>query len=111
MQRLTSRLFGLFEAYGPVALATWWGLFLLTLGGFYGLVSFGFEEWISEDPASDRTPWGLLGVAYVGATLTRPLRIFIVLALTPLIAKVLGVKPPSDASDAEDKSPPPAGES
>lgn len=84
MWRVTrQKLTALLEEYGPVAVYTYLGLWLITWAGFAAAISLGFSV------ESAQGGLGLLGASWVATKLTQPLRIAASLALTPLIAAVL----------------------
>ena len=73
----------LLEAYGRVAIVTYFVIFGLTLAGFAIAITYGFKVEGAESGA------GLLLASWVATKLTQPLRIAGTLALTPLIAAAL----------------------
>ena len=87
---LKGRLTALFEAYGPIAFVVWFAIFGLVLGGFYMAISQGFSVSLVESPEAGA---GTLTVAYLATQATKPLRILATIALTPLVAKLLGRGP------------------
>ena len=94
MSKWTSRLQGVIEAYGPVALGVWFGLFFLTLTGFAVALSFGVQLGTGASGASTgATTVGVWGAAYIATQLTKPFRAIGTLALTPVIAGWLGRQP------------------
>ena len=78
------RFKALLAEYGRVALATYFGLFALVFAGFGLAIALGMHVTSAEGGA------GVLGAAYVATKLTQPLRIAATLALTPLVARVVG---------------------
>ena len=78
---LKDRLRAFFEEHGLVAFLLWWLVFGTTLMGAYTLISLGFVE-EGEGGA------GVWAAAYVLTQLTKPVRIAIVLGLTPLVSWV-----------------------
>ena len=76
------RLKALMAEYGPVALWTYFALFVLVLAGFALALSLGFQI------ESAKGGVGLLGASYLATKLTQPLRIAATLALTPLVARL-----------------------
>ena len=69
--------------YGPIALAVYLGIFVLTMTGFSIAIMQGFEVEGASSTA------GIFGAAWVATKLTQPIRIGATLALTPLIGKAL----------------------
>jgi hypothetical protein len=84
---LKARYSALVDAYGRVAVGTWFGIFGLTLGGFSIAIEAGFR------PEGATAGAGTLAMAYAATQLTKPVRIFATLALTPLVARWLGRRP------------------
>ena len=78
-QLLKERLKKLYIQYGVAAIVTWYGLFLVVLAGFV----IAFE--IGGGPGSDAGGWL---AAYVATEATKPIRIFVALALTPFVAQI-----------------------
>lgn len=79
--------------YGAVAFITWWLIFLLSLGGFYIAFTRGVDVGallasmgLGEDWSSDAAP---MAAAYAATQVLKPIRILIVLTLTPFVAKIL----------------------
>ncbi len=87
--KLKARLQALFEAYGKVAIAVWFGLFALTLSSF----ALAFQMGVEVEGVAGNT--GIWGAAYVATQLTKPLRIAATLILTPFVAKLFGRTPQS----------------
>ena len=73
----------LLSEYGPIALGTYFCLFLLTLAAFATAISLGVKV---DGPTSGS---GVLLGAYLATQLTKPLRIAGTLAATPVVAGVL----------------------
>ncbi len=67
--------------YGGIALAVWFTIFGITMVGFYTAISMGFEVEGALGGA------GKIGAAYAATQLTKPIRIFATLALTPIVAR------------------------
>jgi len=95
------RIKALLAEYGRVALATYFGIFALVFAGFGLAIALGMNVASVEGQA------GVLGAAYVATKLTQPLRIAATMALTPLVARVIGkfgkpraegLKPPESLS-------------
>jgi len=74
----------LMSEYGKIAIGTYLVLFVLVLAGFGVAIAVGLDV---GSPAGSA---GTLGAAYVATKLTQPLRIGATLALTPLVARLLG---------------------
>jgi hypothetical protein len=79
---LTKRLSALVDKYGPLALVIYFVLFGLVFGGFIIAIKAGVHVHGAASGA------GLVGAAYVATKLTQPLRIFVTLALVPLVARL-----------------------
>ncbi|MEO1227584.1 MAG: hypothetical protein AAFZ18_01675 [Myxococcota bacterium] len=107
MSNVKTRLEGLVRAWGPVALGTWLSLFVLTLLGFGLAISLGVEAF--ADDAGAASTLGVWGGAYLATQATKPLRLLATLALTPLVARVLGRTPAEDPEaspgEAQDAAP------
>ena len=80
---LKDRLKALLDEYGKIAIATYFGIFFLVLGGFALAIRFGVKVESSAGTA------GTLAAAWVAAKLTQPLRILATLVLTPVIGKLV----------------------
>jgi hypothetical protein len=76
---LKERLKKLYEVYGITAVITWFSLFFLVLAGF--LVAFEY----GDGPGTNKAGWV---AAYVATEATKPIRILVTLAITPLIVRV-----------------------
>jgi hypothetical protein len=89
---LKERLKKLYAQYGVAALVTWFGLFFVVLAGFVIAFEYG------SGPGSNAGGWV---AAYVATEATKPIRILVTLALTPLVAqfgkRLRGAKVPVDA--------------
>ena len=90
--------------YGMVALGVWLTIFALAMTGFTIAISQGIEV----EGAVGRA--GIIGGAYAATQLTKPIRIVLTLALTPVVARILRKKPadttahppgPDDASSGD----------
>lgn len=86
-----ARLKGLFEAYGPVALVVWLAIFGLTWAGLSACFAFGLELGFELEGMSASA--GAIGTAYLATQVLKPFRILATVALTPLIARLLGRSP------------------
>ena len=97
---LKERLRKLYAEYGVAAIVTWFSLFFLVLAGFVVAME------TSMGPGPSRGSWF---AAYVATEATKPIRILITLALTPLVAqfgrRLRGVKtaPVVDAQEVDAK--------
>ena len=78
-QLLKERLKKLYVQYGIAAIVTWYSIFLLTLTGFVIAFEYG------GGPGANTGGWV---AAYVATEATKPIRIFVALALTPFVAQV-----------------------
>jgi hypothetical protein len=96
---LKERLKALYVQYGVAAIVTWYGLFLVVLAGF--VIAFEY----TGGPGSDAGGWV---AAYVATEATKPIRIFVALALTPFVAQIgrrlRGTKVPADTSAKDQTS-------
>ena len=81
---LKNRWQHLIEVYGPVAFGVWFAVFGVVFAGFVVAIELGFQP---EGVAGQTGKWGM---AYVATQLTKPLRIVVVLFLTPVVARVMG---------------------
>jgi len=97
---LKERLRKLYAEYGVAAIVTWFGLFFLVLAAFVVAME------TSMGPGPSKGSWV---AAYVATEATKPIRIVITLALTPVIAqfgrRLRGVKagPVVDAKELDAK--------
>ena len=82
------RLKSLLAEYGPTAVATYFGLFILVLLGFAVAFAFGFRGAGWQEEASLGS-FGVLGAAYVATKAIQPFRILATIALTPKVARVV----------------------
>ena len=80
---LKERLKEQLEEYGKVALVTYIVLSVLTIAGFSIAIAIGVE------PSSATGVLGVIGAGWAAAKATMPIRILIVLAITPPIAALL----------------------
>lgn len=105
-QDLKQRLQTTLVDYGLVAFVVWWVLFLTVLGGAFLAIRSGMDLGTSAEGV------GAMGAAYVVAQLTKPVRIVITLAVTPVVAKVfpwLHVPLPIPGAEASDDGAPEGG--
>jgi len=96
--KLRRRYDALVARYGRIAIATYFTLFFGALFGFWGAISSGVDvaaafQHLGLDASGATSRTGTLLVAYGFTKLTQPLRIVATLALTPLVARVLGRAP------------------
>lgn len=85
------KLQGLLQAYGPVVVGVWFGVFALTWGSFIAALMLGFDVGGAEVDGAGG--WlSVVGGAYFATQLTKPARIAATLFLTPLVARWLGRK-------------------
>ena len=80
---LKDRLKALFDEYGTIAIATYFAIFFVVLGGFALALTFGVKIESAAGTA------GTLGAAWVATKVTQPLRILGTLVLTPVIGKLV----------------------
>ena len=95
---LKQRLSALFEEYGRIAIITYFTLSILTI------IGFSVAIWTGVKPSSET---GVIGVIIAGWALgkaTLPIRIFVTLGLTPVVAFVVRRRRGPEASDASDAS-------
>lgn len=92
MASTQEKLKRLFEAYGTIAIATYFVLYGLVIGGIAAAIYF--FGWKPESAAGTA---GVLGAAWVVSRLTMIPRVVATVVLTPVVAKLMGrgpVKPP-----------------
>jgi hypothetical protein len=77
------RLKALLAEYGPLALYTYLGLFVVVMAGFIVAIKAGFEG------GSTQGTFAAVGAAWLATKATTPLRIAATLGLTPLISVAL----------------------
>jgi hypothetical protein len=95
---LKERLKAQLEEYGKVALITYITLSLLTIAGFSIAIAIGVE------PSSATGVLGVIGAGWAAAKATMPIRILIVLAITPPIAALVTRRKrnrPSESSSSD----------
>ena len=80
----------LIALYGKLALITYFVIFLLVFFSFYFAIQAGvdLESWSLFEGKLEQA--GTAVVAYVATKITQPIRIAVTVALTPLIARILG---------------------
>ncbi|MEQ9498578.1 MAG: hypothetical protein RIT81_17005 [Deltaproteobacteria bacterium] len=88
---LGERLKALLAEYGMVAVAMWFGLAAIVFGGAFVALKLGFE--IDGVAGGLGTGAG----AYAILQLTKPVRIVVVLAATPVVARFLPKRAKSEA--------------
>lgn len=76
----------LITEFGVVAVVLWYGVFALTWIGFAVAIQAGFT------PASSAGELGVWAAAYLATQLTKPIRLVVVVALTPPIGHLLSRK-------------------
>jgi len=93
---MKERLQDLIAEYGPIALCIHFGLFFASVFVFWLAIGMGMDvggdsstapEWITASGSAR------LVAAYVGSQLIKPLRLGLVLVLTPLVAKAIRRSP------------------
>ena len=89
------RLKQLIADYGGIAFAIYMVIFVGTIVSFWAAINAGVEV---DGAAAGAGTWA---AAWVATKLPQPLRIGVTLVLTPVVAKVFGVKGKSSA-EAED---------
>lgn len=121
--RLQARLRALFQAYGRIAIGVWFSIFGLTWLGFYVALGAGVDlaavlAAVAEALHLDAEGWAAAGagtgqavIAYAAAQVTKPVRIVLTLALTPVVARALGRAPTSPDATAATATVDDAGES
>jgi hypothetical protein len=94
---LKERLAASFAEYGRIAVITYLVLSLLTIAGFSIAIGIGAQ------PSSATGLFGVIAAGWLAAKATMPLRILIVLALTPGIAAIVRRRapkhPPADPDE------------
>ncbi len=88
------QLSALFAEYGRVAIVSYLVLSLLTIAGFSIAIGIGFE------PSTASGVLEVIGAGWLAAKATMPIRILIVLAITPPIAAFVSrrrAKKPAEA--------------
>jgi hypothetical protein len=97
---LKQRLSALFEEYGRIAIITYFTLSILTI------IGFSVAIWTGVKPSSETGVIGVIIAGWVLGKATLPIRIFVTLGLTPVVAFVVRRRRGPDASDASDASEP-----
>lgn len=88
--------------YGKIALVVWFTIFGLVMLGNVVALKSGFADVGALGGA------GLIGGAYVLTQATKPIRIAVTLAVTPLVARLLRREPTAAAAtESESSSPAP----
>lgn len=93
------RLKQLIADYGGIAFAIYMVIFVGTLVSFWAAINAGIEV---DGAAAGAGTWA---AAWVATKLTQPVRIGVMLVLTPIVAKLFGVKGKS-VVEAEGESAP-----
>lgn len=113
------------ERYGSAAFVTWFGIFFSSIGMFWVLLEVGTDVnaivetvvgWWGGDPSAwteGSANAGQLAVAYLATQVIKPIRIALFVALTPVVGRFMGRKPPADppktkdapAADASEEAP------
>lgn len=109
-----SKFEAMVERYGVAAAVAWFGIFFSSIALFYVLLELGTDVtglietmvgWWGGDPES----WsgasvgvGQLALAYLATQLVKPIRIGLFVALTPVVARLMGStrKAPAPAKTA-----------
>ena len=88
---MNSKVQNLFSKYGRIGLSVYFIIFFMTLLGFWGLLTAGFDirTWSFFSELGDI---GALGLAYAATKITQPIRIALTLLITPLIDKIMSTK-------------------
>jgi hypothetical protein len=93
---LKQRLKASFVEYPKVAIYTYLVLSILTIAGFSIAIAVGAE------PSSATGVLGVIGAGWLAAKATMPIRILIVLAITPPIAALVHRRRKPDPDDDDD---------
>jgi hypothetical protein len=100
--RLRDRYRQTLETYGKVAFGVWFGMFFLTVAGFWTALQVGVDldavvRGMAERLHLDTGEWssvtsgaGKLVVAYAATQVTKPIRFVIFVVVTPIVARKLG---------------------
>ena len=97
-EKKPGKLQQLLVEYGAIALVVHLSLFAITICGFAVAISAGWET----DGAGEET--GVWLAAYIASQLTKPIRIPLVVVLTPIVAAVwhrIRGKPPKGEASAD----------
>jgi hypothetical protein len=96
-----NKLKTLMNDYGGVAIGVYLSTFVVAMVAFSSAIAFGAQVESGTGAATT------LGAAWLATKATQPVRIIATIALTPLVARVLGKhKKPAEASPAADPPPP-----
>ena len=93
---LKQRLSALFEEYGRIAIITYFTLSILTI------IGFSVAIWTGVKPSSETGVLGVIIAGWVLGKATLPIRIFVTLGLTPVVAFVVRRRRGPDVSDASE---------
>jgi hypothetical protein len=99
---LKQRLSALFEAYGRIAVITYFTLSILAIIGFSIAIGIGVQ------PSGATGVLGVIGAGWLAAKATLPLRILITLGVTPIVAYVVGRRRRPEADTEPEASAPDA---
>ncbi len=97
-----AKLKKLLAEYGRLALVVYLVLFVLTFVGSAIALKMGFDL---GGPSGNL---GTMAAAYAVTKLAQPIRIFITLALTPVVANVMGRRAPEASDEVAASENPPA---
>jgi hypothetical protein len=97
---LKQRLSTLFEEYGRIAIITYFTLSILTI------IGFSVAIWTGVKPSSETGVIGVIIAGWVLGKATLPIRIFVTLGLTPVVAFVVRRRRGPDGNDMSDASEP-----
>ena len=87
----------LMAEYGGIAIGVYLSTFIIAMVIFSSAIAFGAQVESGTGAATT------LGAAWLATKATQPLRIIVTIALTPLVAKLLGrVKKPAEIAPPED---------
>jgi hypothetical protein len=84
------RLKSLLAEYGKLAIYVYLGIFVVVLAGFAVAIQSG----VKIESAAGKA--GLIGAAWLATKVTQPLRILAALVLTPLVARLVRRRKPSE---------------
>jgi hypothetical protein len=84
------RLKNLLAEYGKIAIYVYLGIFAVVFAGFAVAIQSGMKVESATGKA------GLIGAAWLATKVTQPLRILAALALTPLVARLVRRRKPSE---------------
>src|SRR5689334_9153109 len=100
------RIKTLMTEYGTVAIGVWFAIFFISMAAF---MMFGQALASTVKVDTTTSAVGTFGAAYLATKAIQPLRAIATIALTPLVAKLLGQKkkdaPPAPAAPQAPESP------